>query len=117
MGSKPRRCDRLLHCTTRYAPDSISWPALLPHTGNYSFLIPACLPAAQKSHNTAVKKLATQENSQGYNKTAAIAAALDNFLVCAFDCLKVIWLMDANNAIRAKAFMLTQINGNKKDKQ
>ncbi|RKR80388.1 hypothetical protein BDD43_0493 [Mucilaginibacter gracilis] len=68
MGSKPRRCGRLLHCTTRYAPGFISQAALLLYTGKYSFLIPACLPAAQKSHNTAVKKLATQENSQGYNK-------------------------------------------------
>lgn len=86
MMERPLNCGRLLHCTTRYAPGSISQPALPARTGNYSFLINACLPAAQKNHNTAVTKLATQENSQGYNKPQLLPRPLTIFLL-SFCCL------------------------------
>jgi hypothetical protein len=84
MMEKPCSCGRLLHVTTRYAPGFISQPALLPHTGKYSFLIHACLPVAHKNHNTATTKLATQENSQGYSKPRLSPRPLTIFLFLAF---------------------------------
>ncbi|MDP9081314.1 MAG: hypothetical protein M3O71_28210 [Bacteroidota bacterium] len=52
MMARPLSCGRLLHCTTRYAPGSISQPALLSHTGKYSSLIHACLSAVRKKTTT-----------------------------------------------------------------
>jgi hypothetical protein len=86
---RPCSCGRLLHGTTRYAPGFISQPASLPHKGQV--LVPhirlSSSRTLKKNHNTAITKLATQENSQGYNKPRLITATLDSFPVLSFGCL------------------------------